>query len=145
MQPLIVICFCKERTHLFMVLDQFCTLVQDCGILCLHQLETHNLSQYFDYKLKLYSFHTAWKTDASTQLNLLCHLQGIDFQDSLFPALGLVVGVGCLSWVSWPFCCRWPALHLSPGHDGDQNCGFPVGDADVLAVNFWYHISRNLH
>ena len=30
-QPLVVICFCKEITHLFMVSDQFSTLEQDCG------------------------------------------------------------------------------------------------------------------
>ena len=42
------------------------TLAQDCGTLCLHQLETHNLFQYLDYKLKPYFFHTTWKTDAST-------------------------------------------------------------------------------
>ena len=72
-QPLVVICFCKERTHLFMVLDQFSTLAQDCGILCLHQLKTHNLSQYLNYKLKPYSFHSTWQTDASTHELIMPH------------------------------------------------------------------------
>ena len=40
-----------------------------------------------------------------------------------------------LQWASWPFCYGWPALHLSPGHVGDQNCGCPLGDADISAVN----------
>ena len=31
-------------------------------------------------------------------------------------------------------CCGWPALHLALGRDGDQNCGFLVGDAEILAV-----------
>ena len=65
-QPLAVLCFCNERTHLFMVLDQFSALEQNCRILCLHQLEIHNLLQYLDHKLKLYSFHISWKTGAST-------------------------------------------------------------------------------
>ena len=72
-QPLVVIYFCKERTHLFMVLDQFSTLAQDCGTLCLHQLETHNLFQYLDYKLKPYFFHTTWKTNASTNEFIMPH------------------------------------------------------------------------
>ena len=73
-QPLVVMYFCKERTHFScMVLDQFSTLAQDCGTLCLHQLETHSLFQYLDYKLKPYFFHTTWKTDASTHEFIMPH------------------------------------------------------------------------
>ena len=72
-EPLVVIYFCKERTHLFMVLDQFSTLAQDCGTLCLHQLETRNLFLHLDYKLKPYFFHTTWKTDACTYEFIMPH------------------------------------------------------------------------
>ena len=53
--------------------------------------------------------------------------------------------MGRLDNFVWPFCCGWPALHLAPEHNGDQNCGFPVDNAEILAVKHWYHISRNLH
>ena len=55
-----------QRKNTFILLDQFSTLEQDCGILCLYQLEIHNLPQYLDHKLKPYSFHITFKTDAST-------------------------------------------------------------------------------
>ena len=58
--------FLQRNNTIFMVSDQFSTLEQDCGIFCLHQLGIHNLPQYLDHKLKPYSFHITWKTDAST-------------------------------------------------------------------------------
>ena len=35
----------------------------------------------------------------------------------------------------WEYPIFCTALHLSPGHVGEQNCGCPVGDADISAVN----------
>ena len=79
-----------------MVLDQFNALEQDCGILCLHQLEIHNLPQYLNHKFIPFILHRRLMPPL---MKLWCHLQAVDFRDSLFSALGLIVGVRCLPWV----------------------------------------------
>ena len=47
-------------------------------------------------------------------------MHGIDFWD--YPIFCTVVG-------------KLACVALAPGHVGDQNCGCPVGDADISAVN----------
>ena len=53
-------------------------------------------------------------------------MHGIDFWDN--PIFCTVVGK--LAFLLWMAC-----FALVPGHVGDQNCGCPVGDADISAVN----------
>ena len=81
--------------------------------------------------------------------NLQCHPQEVDFRDSLFSPLRLIVGglsmMGRLNGFVWPILLWMTCLALAIGRDGDQSCGFPVGDAEILAIKYQYHISSNLY
>ena len=117
------------------------------GILCLHQLETHNLSQHLDYKLKPYSFHSTWQTDASTQAHELI-MPPAEIWLSAFPIFctgagcwGGVSVVGKLTFLLWMACfargpCAWwgPELWLSCGWCWYFGCKIPVPYFQTLTL-----------